>query len=97
GHRFRTTGFAMAFLGFVIMIAAFQPVANSFDSTGMTLEEFLDRAQSGIDIAAPAEYILVAGLMVCLASFHYDLVKQHSEKSGENHDSSRTDSLPEES
>ena len=85
GHRFRTIGFAMAFLGFIVMIGAFQPVANSFDSTGMTLEEFLNRAQSGIDFAAPAEYVLVAGLMLCLASFHYDLVKQHSEHSDGNH------------
>lgn len=90
GHRFRTIGFFMAFLGFIIMIGAFQPVANSFDSTGMTLEEFLNRAQSGIDIAAPAEYILVAGLMVCLASFHYDLVKQRLIREDENNEADRS-------
>lgn len=79
GRQLRTIGFTMASLGFIVMIAAFQPVANSFDSKGMTLEEFLNRAQSGVDIAAPAEYVLVAGLMLCLASFRYDLIQQHSE------------------
>jgi len=39
----------------------------------MSTVEFLNQAQEGIRIAAPAEYILVGGLMLCLASFSYEL------------------------
>jgi hypothetical protein len=39
----------------------------------MNTVEFLNQAQQGIRIAAPAEYILVGGLMLCLASFSYEL------------------------
>ena len=73
GRRMRHIGFAMAALGFVVMVVSFQTAANSVDPTGMTTAEFLNQAQDGIRIAAPAEYILVAGLMVCLASFRHEL------------------------
>ncbi len=73
GRRLRLIGFAMAALGFVVMVVSFETAANSVDPTGMTTVEFLNQAQDGIRIAAPAEYILVAGLMVCLASFRYEL------------------------
>ena len=73
GRRLRLIGFAMAALGFVVMVVSFETAANSVDPTGMTMVEFLNQAQDGIRIAAPAEYILVAGLMVCLASFRYEL------------------------
>ena len=73
GRRLRLIGFAMAALGFVVMVVSFQTAANNIDPTGMTTVEFLNQAQDGIRIAAPAEYILVAGLMVCLASFRHEL------------------------
>jgi hypothetical protein len=41
----------------------------------MTTVEFLNQAQHGILIAAPAEYVLVAGLMICLASFRHELLE----------------------
>lgn len=73
GHRMRKIGAGMAAVGFVVMLGAFNPVANSIDSTGMTTKEFLNEAQEAVVIAAPAEYILVAGLMVCLASYRHEL------------------------
>ena len=73
GHRLRNVGFAMAAIGFVVMLAAFQPVANSFDATGMSTTEFLNEAQEGVVVAAPAEYVLVAGLLLCLSSFRHEL------------------------
>ena len=73
GKRMRLIGFVMAAVGFVVMVTSFQSAANSVDPTGMTTVEFLNQAQDGIRIAAPAEYILVAGLMVCLASFRHEL------------------------
>ena len=63
----------MAAVGFVVMVVAFQSAANEVDPTGMNTVEFLNQAQAGIRIAAPAEYILVGGLMLCLASFSYEL------------------------
>ena len=74
GHRLRNIGFAMAAIGFVVMLAAFQPVANNFDATGMSTTEFLNKAQEGVVIAAPAEYVLVAGLLLCLSSFRHELL-----------------------
>tara|TARA_B100001113_G_scaffold341253_1_gene326201 strand:+ start:486 stop:1082 length:597 start_codon:yes stop_codon:yes gene_type:complete len=73
GHRLRNIGFAMAAIGFVVMLAAFQPAANNFDATGMSTTEFLNEAQEGVVIAAPAEYVLVAGLLLCLSSFRHEL------------------------
>lgn len=73
GQRMRRIGFGMAATGFVVMIVAFQTAANTVDPTGLTTIEFLNQAQDGIRIAAPAEYILVAGLMLCLASFQHEL------------------------
>ena len=75
GRRMRNVGFTMAALGFVVMIVSFQSAANSIDPTGMTTVEFLNQAQDGIRLAAPAEYVLVAGLMVCLASFRHELMQ----------------------
>lgn len=73
GKRLRNLGFAMAAVGFVVMVVAFQSAANEVDPTGMTTVEFLNQAQDGIRIAAPAEYVLVGGLMLCLASFKHEL------------------------
>ena len=56
------------------MLVAFQSAASTVDPTGLTTVEFLNQAQSGIVVAAPAEYVLVAGLMLCLASFRYELL-----------------------
>ena len=75
GQRMRRIGFGMAATGFVVMIVAFQTAANTVDPTGLTTAEFLNQAQDGIRIAAPAEYILVAGLMLCLASFRHELLE----------------------
>ena len=75
GKRLRLIGFAMAALGFVVMVVSFETAANSVDPTGMTTAEFLNQAQHGIRIAAPAEYVLVAGLMTCLASFRHELLE----------------------
>lgn len=75
GRRMRLIGFAMAALGFVVMVVSFETAANSVDATGMTTVEFLNQAQHGILIAAPAEYVLVAGLMICLASFRHELLE----------------------
>ena len=80
GRRLRNLGFGMALAGFVVMVTSFQLAVNSFDPTGMTTEAFLNEAQSGIIVAAPAEYILVGGLFVCLASFRYELQHQDKEK-----------------
>ena len=74
GRRMRRIGFTMAAVGFVVMMVAFQSAANTVDPTGLTTVEFLNQAQSGIVVAAPAEYVLVAGLMLCLASFRYELL-----------------------
>ena len=73
GKRLRNLGFGMAAVGFVVMVVAFQSAANEVDPTGMNTVEFLNQAQQGIRIAAPAEYVLVGGLMLCLASFSYEL------------------------
>ena len=45
----------------------------------LTTVEFLNQAQSGIVVAAPAEYVLVAGLMLCLASFRHELLAKEEE------------------
>ena len=73
GQRMRKIGASMAAVGFVVMLTAFNPVANSIDATNLTTKEFLNEAQEAVVIAAPAEYILVAGLMVCLASYRHEL------------------------
>ena len=69
----RRIGLGMAAVGFVVMVVSFQVAVNSFDPTGMTTEAFLNEAQAGIRIAAPAEYVLVAGLFLSLASFRHEL------------------------
>ena len=69
----------MAALGFLVMVVAFEHATNTIDPTGLTTAEFLNQAQDGIRIAAPAEYILVAGLMLCLASFRYEILAKKSE------------------
>ena len=74
GRRMRSIGFTMAAASFVVMLVAFQSAASTVDPTGLTTVEFLNQAQSGIVVAAPAEYVLVAGLMLCLASFRYELL-----------------------
>lgn len=56
------------------MLVAFQSAANTVDPSGLTTVEFLNQVQRGVVVAAPAEYILVAGLMLCLASFRHELL-----------------------
>ena len=79
GKRMRRAGFAMAATGFVVMLVAFQSAASAVDPTDLTTVEFLNQAQSGIVVAAPAEYVLVAGLMLCLASFRHELLAKEEE------------------
>lgn len=86
GRRLRHLGFGMAITGFVVMVTSFQLAVNSFDPAGMTTEAFLNEAQSGIVVAAPAEYVLVGGLLVCLASFRHELQHQGQGKPHEQHD-----------
>jgi len=78
GRSMRTVGFGMALAGFIVMVVSFQMAVNSFDPSGMTTEAFLDAAQSGIRFAAPAEYVLVGGLLVCLASFRHELLNKQN-------------------
>lgn len=79
GAALRRLGFRLAFAGFVVMVVTFQFAVSTFDPTGMTTEAFLNAAQGGIRWAAPAEYALVAGLLICLASFKHELVHQAQE------------------
>jgi hypothetical protein len=82
GQRLRRAGFAMAAIGFLVMVVAFESATAAIDPTNLTTTEFLNQAQDGIRIAAPAEYILVAGLMICLASFRFELLaKENQSKS----------------
>lgn len=74
GKRGRRFGVSLAASAFVVMVVSFQSAANEIDSTGMTTAEFLNQAQDGIQVAAPAEYVLVCGLMLCLASFRHELL-----------------------
>jgi hypothetical protein len=74
GKRLRSLGFGLALFGFVVMVVTFQSAVGTFNPAGMTTEEFLNAAQAGIDFAAPAEYILVCGLLLCLASFRHELL-----------------------
>ena len=39
----------------------------------MTTKEFLNEVQDAVVVAAPAEYVLVAGLMICIASYMHEL------------------------
>ena len=79
GAALRRLGFRLAFAGFVVMVVSFQFAVSTFDPTGMTTEAFLNAAQGGIRWAAPAEYALVTGLLICLASFKHELVHQSQE------------------
>ena len=88
GASIRRRGFLMAFWGFVIMVISFEFAVSSFDPTGMTTEAFLNEAQRGIRIAAPAEYVLVGGLMVCLASFRHELMEQASQGASRTNEAS---------
>ncbi len=74
GRTLRNFGFLAALTGFLVMVISFQWAAAGVDSTNLTTEAFLNQAQVGINIAAPAEYLLVAGLLTCLASFHAELL-----------------------
>jgi hypothetical protein len=73
GAKLRKTGIAISFASLVIMIVSFQYAVSTFDTTGLTTEEFLNNAQIGINIAGPAEYFVVCGLMMALGSFGMDL------------------------
>jgi hypothetical protein len=76
GGRLRRLGAGAALVGFATMVVSFQLAVNTFDATGLSTEAFLNQAQAGINIAAPAEYLLVGGLFACLASFRHELMAQ---------------------
>ena len=95
GRRLRRAGFAMAAIGFLVMIVAFENASNAIDPTGLTTVEFRDQAQEGIRIAAPAEYVLVAGLMICLASFRFELLATENQAAPDHQTATvLTDSTP---
>jgi len=73
GAKLRKVGIATSLIALVVMIVAFQYAVSTFDTNGLTTEEFLNKAQFGINFAGPAEYLVVGGLMVALASFGMDL------------------------
>tara|TARA_B100000900_G_scaffold311761_1_gene270562 strand:+ start:254 stop:955 length:702 start_codon:yes stop_codon:yes gene_type:complete len=91
GGRLRRGGFTMAAFGFIVMVIAFQTAAGEVNPTGLTTVEFLNQAQDGVRIAAPAEYILVAGLMVCLASFRNELLAKENQTTTNRKDNDGTD------
>lgn len=73
GATLRKTGIGISLVSFIAMIVSFQYAVSTFDTTGLSTEEFLNNAQIGINIAGPAEYLVVGGLMMALASFGMDL------------------------
>jgi len=77
GGRLRRFGAALALVSFAVMVTSFQLAVNNVDPTGLTTEAFLNQAQSGIRFAAPAEYALVTGLFMCLASFGFELRERY--------------------
>ena len=78
GRAWRNIGLTMAAFGFVLMVSSFLYATHGLDATQLSTSEYLNAAQGGIVLAAPAEYLLVAGLMVCLASFGFELKRQDS-------------------
>ena len=80
GARLRRIGITTSLIALVVMIVAFQYAASTFDTDGLTTEEFLNKAQFGINFAGPAEYVVVGGLMMALASFGMDLKRVESDK-----------------
>ena len=73
GSKMRKTGITASLLSLVVMIVSFQYAVSTFDTEGLNTEEFLNKAQFGINFAGPAEYLVVGGLMMALASFGIDL------------------------
>ena len=75
GQRWRRNGTLMSAAGFASMVGSFQWAANNVNAEGMTTTAFLNEVQHAIVVAAPGEYLLVAGLFVGLASFRFDLAQ----------------------
>jgi hypothetical protein len=73
GSKMRKTGIIASLFSLVVMIVSFQYAVSTFDTEGLNTEEFLNKAQFGINFAGPAEYLVVGGLMMALASFGIDL------------------------
>lgn len=73
GNAERRVGFISSFVAFWTMVVSFRLGTSELTSQDLTTAEFLNQAQSGINVAAPAEYVLVAGLFLCLASFRHEL------------------------
>lgn len=73
GRLERRIGFSSSFVAFWIMVVAFRLGTNNVNPSGLSTTDFLNQAQPGINVAAPAEYVLVAGLFLCLASFRHEL------------------------
>lgn len=76
GANMRKIGITVSMISLIVMITSFQYAVSTFDGTGLTTEQFLNQAQTGINFAGPAEYFLVGGLMVALASFRRDLMER---------------------
>ena len=77
------------------LVVAFENASKAIDTTGLTTVEFLNQAQEGILIAAPAEYVLVAGLMICLASFRFELLAAENQAAPDQQTATvLTDSTP---
>ena len=53
---------------------AVQSLILDLAKTGMSTAEFLNQAQDDMQVAAPAEYVLVCGLMLCLATLRHELL-----------------------
>ena len=87
GAKLRKAGISTSLIALIVMIVAFQYAVSTFDTNGLNTEEFLNKAQFGINFAGPAEYLVVGGLMVALASFGLDL---NGEEEEDHTDSSET-------
>lgn len=80
GRMERKIGFSASLFAFLTMIVAFRLGTNNINPEGMSTAEFLNQAQAGINVAAPAEYLLVAGLFLCLGSFRHELRATQSDE-----------------
>ena len=84
GAKLRKIGISLSLIALVVMVVSFQYAVGTFDTNGLTTEEFLNNAQSGINFAGPAEYILVSGLLMALASFRQDLAGQQKNQQADS-------------
>ena len=80
GRRVRIIGILVSFISYVVMSQAIVRAINDLESFGLEDDTMftLDRIQYAIDVAAYAEYVLFAGLIICLYSFERDLISFNS-------------------